>query len=247
MKKRWKWQLSLGLGLVFLSALVYFIHYLIFSDVHHIFIYLIGDIGFVFLEVLLVTLIIHQLLIHREKQMLFKKLNMVIGVFFSEVGTSLLKQIAAFDKKAEHIFDRLKVNDDWTNKEFSRLKKFLYSYDNDIDVNRDGLKKLRDILVAKRTFLVNLLENPNLLEHDSFTNTLWAVFYLAEELSKRGNFDRLPQTDLEHLAKDVKRSYQNLIGEWIDYIEHLKESYPYLFSLAIRTNPFDKSASVVIN
>lgn len=92
-----------------------------------------------------------------------------------------------------------------------------------------------------------MLENPNLLEHDSFTNTLWAVFYLAEELSKRGNFDRLPQTDLEHLAKDVKRSYQNLIGEWIDYIEHLKESYPYLFSLAIRTNPFDKSASVVIN
>jgi signal transduction histidine kinase len=247
MKSRWKWQLFLGLGLIFLSALVYFIHYLVFRDAHHIFIYLIGDIGFVFLEVLLVTLIIHRLLVHREKQMLIKKLNMVIGVFFSEVGTNLLKQISVFDKKVKDISGRLVVTNDWADNEFRQLKKYLYRYDGDIDVNRAGLEKLRDILVTKRTFLVNLLENPNLLEHDSFTDTLWAVFHLAEELSKRDNFTKLPQTDLEHLAKDVKRSYQNLIGEWIDYIEHLKESYPYLFSLAIRTNPFDKFASVVID
>jgi hypothetical protein len=247
MKNRWKWQLFLGLGLIFLSAFVYFVHYLIFRDMHHIFIYLIGDIGFVFLEVLLVTLIIHQLLVQREKQMLIKKLNMVIGVFFSEVGTNLLKQIAAFDKRVKDISNRLVISNDWTNKEFSCLKKYLYRYDSDIAISRAGLEKLRNTLVAKRTFLVNLLENPNLLEHDSFTDTLWAVFHLAEELSKRNNFADLPQTDLEHLAKDIKRSYQNLIGEWIDYTEHLKQSYPYLFSLAIRTNPFDKFASVVIN
>ncbi|MCF7872866.1 MAG: hypothetical protein K9L80_01495 [Candidatus Omnitrophica bacterium] len=237
----------LGLGLIFLSAFVYFVHYLIFRDMHHIFIYLIGDIGFVFLEVLLVTLIIHQLLVQREKQMLIKKLNMVIGVFFSEVGTNLLKQIAAFDKRVKDISNHLLVSNDWTNKEFSRLKKYLYRYDSDIAISRAGLEELRNTLVTKRTFLVNLLENPNLLEHDSFTDTLWAVFHLAEELSKRNNFADLPQTDLEHLAKDIKRSYQNLIGEWIDYTEHLKQSYPYLFSLAIRTNPFDKSASVVIS
>ncbi|MCF7873559.1 MAG: hypothetical protein K9L84_04105 [Candidatus Omnitrophica bacterium] len=247
MKNKWRWQLFLGLGLIFLSAFVYFIHYLIFRDMHHIFIYLIGDIGFVFLEVLLVTLIIHQLLVQQEKQMLIKKLNMVIGVFFSEVGTSLLKQIAVFDKKVKDISGHLGVNSDWTNKEFSSLKKYLYRYDSDIAISRAGLEQLRDTLVAKRTFLVNLLENPNLLEHDSFTDTLWAVFHLAEELSKREGFANLPQADLEHLAKDIKRSYQNLIGEWIDYIQHLKQSYPYLFSLAIRTNPFNESASVVIN
>jgi len=31
--------------------------------------------------------------------------------------------------------------------------------------------------------LLGLLGNPNLLEHDSFTDLLWAVFHLMEELS----------------------------------------------------------------
>ena len=34
-----------------------------------------------------------------------------------------------------------------------------------------------------------------------------------------------------------------LIIEWLAYMKHLKESYPYLFSLAVRTNPFDPAAS----
>jgi len=58
----------LGLSLVVLSILFYLLHYAIFRDPHHIFIYLIGDIAFVFIEVLLVTLIIHQLLSDREKK-----------------------------------------------------------------------------------------------------------------------------------------------------------------------------------
>ncbi|GAH70014.1 unnamed protein product, partial [marine sediment metagenome] len=39
--KRFRWQIILGLSLVTLSAIVYFIHYVIFRDIHHIFIYLV--------------------------------------------------------------------------------------------------------------------------------------------------------------------------------------------------------------
>jgi len=55
--KRFGWQVFLGLFLVVLSIIFYLIHYAIFRDSHHIFIYLIGDIAFVFIEVLMVTLI----------------------------------------------------------------------------------------------------------------------------------------------------------------------------------------------
>ena len=51
-----------------LSALTYYAHFLIFHDVHHIFIYLVGDLGFMFLEVLLITLVFHELLSRREKR-----------------------------------------------------------------------------------------------------------------------------------------------------------------------------------
>jgi len=37
-----------------------------------------------------------------------------------------------------------------------------------------------------------------------------------------------------------------LLVEWLSYMEHLQDDYPYLFSLAIRTNPFDQDASAAI-
>ena len=89
-KKIFNWQVVLGAILILLSALVYYIHFLIFRDARHIFIYLIGDIAFVFLEVFLVTLVVHNLLAHREKQALFKKMNVVVGAFFSVVGRELI-------------------------------------------------------------------------------------------------------------------------------------------------------------
>ena len=34
-----------------------------------------------------------------------------------------------------------------------------------------------------------------------------------------------------------------LLAEWIAYVRHLKAYYPYIFSLVIRTNPFDPNAA----
>ena len=66
--KRFGWQIFLGLTLIALSIAFYLLHYTIFKDSHHIFIYMIGDVAFVFIEVLLVTLIIHQVLSMKERK-----------------------------------------------------------------------------------------------------------------------------------------------------------------------------------
>jgi len=92
--------------------------------------------------------------------------------------------------------------------------------------------------------LLRLLENPNLLEHEQFTELLWAAFHLADELSHRSSVRDLPETDCRHLSGDIKRTHALLVREWLSHMEHLKVDYPYLFSLAIRTNPFDPNASV---
>ena len=52
--------------------------------------------------------------------------------------------------------------------------------------------------------------------------------------------------DIIHLGGDCKRVYSLLVPEWVRYMEYLRAHYPYLFSLAMRKNPFDTSASVVI-
>ncbi|MFH1868621.1 MAG: hypothetical protein ABH843_06590 [Candidatus Omnitrophota bacterium] len=246
MKRLLSWQVFLGLILIALSAIVYCVHFLIFRDMHHIMIYLIGDIGFVFFEVLLVTLVLHQLLHYREKKALLNKLNIVIGAFFSEAGTDLLKMFSAFDKETFKITQKLIITNDWSEKEFSNICNSVKCHDYNIDSKPKDLESIRNFLREKRQFLLTLLENPNLLEHESFTNLLWAAFHLTEELAHRRNLLELPATDYRHLAGDIKRVYHLLITEWLDYMKHLKSGYPYLFSLAIRTNPFDAKALVEV-
>lgn len=240
------WQIQLGLILILLSAMVYLLHYLLFRDIHHIFIYLIGDIAFVFIEVLLVTMIIHRLLNEREKRARLKKLNMVIGAFFSEVGTWLLAELSRSDPDLDRIREQFLVGGDWSEKNFSTASKTLEHSDYTIDIQKVDLANLRNYLIGKRDFLLRLLENPNLLEHEAFTGLLRAVFHLAEELTYRTKLVGLPATDYEHLAGDIKRVYSRLAYEWVAYLKHLKDNFPYLFSLSLRTNPFDRTASPIV-
>ena len=241
--KRISWQITLGLSLVALSIFFYFVHYFLFHDPHHIFIYLVGDIAFVPIEVLLVTLIIHRILSRREKLALLHKLNMVIGIFFSEVGTELLKYFSAHYSIPEAMRHDLLLRSNWTKKQFMLAKKEWHAHDLKIKSQQCDLNGLKAFLLEKRSFLLGLLENPNLLEHDQFTSLLWAVFHFVEELAHRKKVDGLSENDYQHLSGDMTRVYRFLIIQWIQYMEHLKESYPYLFSLAMRTNPFDPEAT----
>jgi hypothetical protein len=244
--KHLRWQIILALSLIFLSAIFYLIHYAIFRDAYHMFSYLLGDIAFVPIEVLLVTVIIHQVLSAREKNARMAKLNMVIGAFFSEVGTKLLTYFSDWDPRLDKIRADLVVTDNWSQKEFLDVSKRLKTYNYTVDIHKADLNGLRRFLGVKLDFLLRLLENPTLLEHESFTDLLWSVFHLAEELAARDSFSRLPQTDYEHIAGDIKRVYVLLVHQWLNYMEHLKDNFPYLFSLAMRTNPFDQEASPVL-
>ena len=235
-----------GVLLILLSVCFYAIHFLIFRDAHHIFIYLLGDIGFVFIEVLLVTLIIHHLLAEREKRAMLKKLNMVIGAFSSEVALPLLEYFCGFDTKTREISECLLVDSKWSPEHFAQMQSVLNNHDYKIDSRIGDLEGLKKFLASKREFLLRLLENPNLLEHEEFTELLWAVFHLAEELSLRPTVEGLPDTDCDHLSGDIRRAHRLLVREWLSHMEHLKSYYPYLFSLAVRTNPFNPNASVEV-
>jgi len=242
--RRLNWQIFLGFGLVVLSALIYTLHFTIFHDTHHIFIYLIGDIAFVPIEVLLVTLIIHRLLSEREKRALLKKMNMVIGTFFIEAGTELIELLSQFHREHAGFFQKLIINNTWTDEHFARISKFITNEQYTIESKSANLEEVKLFLIAKRHFLLRLLENPNLLEHDTFTDMLWAVFHLTDELEHRKQVTELSENDYNHLSGDMERAYVRLLVEWLNYMKHLKDDYPYLFSLAVRTNPFDPEVIV---
>lgn len=242
--KKLRRQVALGTGLIALSVLMFLFQIRLFHAERDTFFYLLQDLAFVPIQVLLVTVIVDQVLRLREKAAMLNKLNMVIGTFFSEVGTGLMKSFAAFDHHIDRVRPELVVKGGWTERQFEQVVADLQQYDYLIETQKGDLSGLKLFLSGKRDFLLRLLENQNLLEHEKFTELLWAVFHLTEELDARPDLDHLSAADREHLAVDIGRAYIVLISEWLSYMKHLRKEYPYLFSLAVRTNPFDEHASV---
>jgi hypothetical protein len=182
----------------------------------------------------------------REEQARQQKLNMVVGLFFSEIGTRLLAHFSKCDQQLETIRNHLIVNKHWGDQAFFDVSERLRQYTYVINKDTMRLEDLRVFLESKTDLLLRLLENPILLEHESFAELLRGVFHLREELLSREDLGELPDMDRAHIAADISRAYTLLVHQWLGYMRHLKNHYPYLFSLAMRTNPFDKKASPIV-
>lgn len=219
------------------STTLYVIDYFILGSARDIASSFIGNLAFLPVYVIFVTLIIEQIMRERERQTIMRKLNMVIGVFFSEVGNRLLKDLSGYVVMCDELRSKLQVTGHWSESDFQGALDYLKSHDPRIDCSGCDKQQLKDFLVSKRSFLVGLLENQNLLEHEQFTDLLWAVFHLVEELDARKTFDGMPKSDIDHINGDIKRAFGYLSREWVFYMKHLKQDYPYLFSLAVRLNP----------
>lgn len=187
------------------------------------------------------------MLSNREYRNRMEKLNMVMGAFLSEVGNKLLSEFSLADTGLDEIGSSLNIRGTWSDGDFSAALKAVNGHNPRITMELIDIEALSNLLSEKRNFLLRLLENPILLEHESFTDLLWAVFHLTEELEARRGRTALPDQDLSHLSGDIKRANKLLVCQWLHYMQHLKKKYPYLFSLAVRTNPFNKQADPVIS
>jgi voltage-gated potassium channel len=186
------------------------------------------------------------MLSRKIRQATLQKVNIVVGVFFSEVGTKLITLFTRRDPDWENIRKDLLVTAGWSAQDFLKVTKAIRKYTYETAIDQAYLENLRSFLLEKRDCLVGLLENPVLVEHESFTDLLRAVFHLTEELTFREELSEMPDADRRHIASDIKRAYGLLVDQWLVHMKHLKDNYPYLFSLAMRVNPFLQEPSPVV-
>jgi len=145
----------------------------------------------------------------------------------------------------EKIFANLDVTPAWKKQEYNKARSYA-GKDTSVDFTSIDLDTLKSFLLSKRQFMLTLIENPNLLEHERFTDLLLASFHLTEELESRPSLSNLPARDMQHLEIDIKRAYQFLVIEWLDYMQHVQSAYPFLYSHYVRTHPFQAHASAII-
>jgi hypothetical protein len=164
-----RWPVFLAVGLVAASVVLYVVLYAIFRDGRDLFFYLLHGLAFLPLEVLIVGLLIERLIALREKRALEHKLNMVIGAFFSELGTPLLSELLPAVTVAPRIKEQLHLHASWKKEDFSRARHFVETLDPEMDLGRIDREALKAHLLEQRGFVLRLLENPNLMEHERFT------------------------------------------------------------------------------
>jgi hypothetical protein len=243
-ERRWIWALA-G-GLLAASVVLYAVQIAIFHSARDTFFYLFQDLAFLPLTVLIVGVVIERLIALREKRALVHKLNMVVGTFFSELGTPLLAELLPAMQAAPEIRERLHLTASWAREDFAKASRFARALECKVDLAQIDRVALREHLNERRQFVLRLLENPNLMEHERFTDLLWAVHHLEEELEARTTLTDLLPADEAHLEVDTRRAFNAVLAEWVLYVQHLKTDYPYLFSLVVRTHPFQDSPSPVV-
>jgi hypothetical protein len=232
-----KWKLLFAAGLVLLSGALYLLQWAVFDDGRSTLFYLLQDVAFLPISILVVAIIVAEAVAWRERESLIHKLNMVVGVFFSEAGNDLLRLLVAFDRAAGELSALLAMDENWPKTRFTAARQWLRDRPCACDARAGDLQALEELLRDRRQFLLQLVENQSLLEHQSFTELMWAVLHVNEELGARGDVAQLSEDDLDHLSGDIGRAYRILLREWLSYMQHLSADYPYLYSLAVRTSP----------
>jgi hypothetical protein len=244
--KRIRWYVILCSILIILFIAFNLIHFAIFKDSSFLLLWNLTNLAFLPVSVLFVSIIIEELLSIREKRARLEKLNIVIGIFFSNYGTELLNKLIAFDKNIPSVKSTMLVNAKWSKHDFIDAKKSLKPYSSSLNISVDNMNDISFVLKAKEDSLLRLLENPYLLEHTQFTELLRALLHLREEFACREDMSKCPVSDFNHIVNDLDRAYLLIIPQWLDYMHYLKENYAYLFSLAMRRNPFDPKAEIII-
>lgn len=239
------WQARLGMLLVSCSIIVYLTKLTLIDNISGTVEYIFNSFGFLFINVLLVTLVINELLSRRARNVRLEKLNMVIGTFFTEVGNELLELIIPADPDSDD-FGSAFILQGKKHPDEKAMQKVACDHHFQVDKEKINFVEFRNFLQDKRNFLLRLMENPVMLEHQSFTSMLQSTFHLAAELGHRQDPGHLSISDQAHLAADVSRVYRALTYEWVCYMGYLNRNYPYLYSLAVRTNPFDSDIRVEV-
>lgn len=222
------------------SAFIYFIQFEIFHQTQETLFYLLQDLAFLPIQVVMVTMILNKFLNSMEKRKKVKKINVIISTFFVESGTTIMLAMSKFNRNDIDFCRSKDIEELSTKKEYYQLKRKIKEFKYDLFADPEKLKDLAVILVSNKSYLLDMLGNSNLLEHDSFTDMLWAIFHVGDELQFRNNYKSLSQEDIDHLSNDLTRAFTAMMLEWINYINYLQNEYPFLHSLAIKKNPFAK-------
>lgn len=243
-KKRFKETILIAIILVIISLVLFYIQSQIFNDSSYIVSLIFANIAFIPLNTFFTAFIIENLIEKRNTFHKMEKLVMIKGVFFSEFGSELLQKLVKYDSNAKAISAEAHVNKNWGSKEFKKLNRVMDNHAFESNINKVPLLEISNLINKNKDFLLSIITNPVLMEHEIFSDMTVALFHLKEELQDIYINTDCPCCDDAHLRQDIKNLYRLMAKNWAAYMRHLKEEYPALFVKAMIHNPFNRNISL---
>ena len=224
MSERLSWKMKFSILMVILIIIIYGSNYLVLGDAEHIISYIWTHLGFIPVDILIVAFLLDEIIERKEKEAMLEKLDMLMSTFFSEVGNDLISQLSSVNKYKTDTENLKEIKnwsqDDYENK-LNELKNSTVDFSADLapEQREEFLENLRTLLAGKREFIINLINNPNLLEKEEFTGLINAILHLDEELEHRTDLALVNDSDFGHLNGDMQRVYAKLVYEWVYYLK----------------------------
>lgn len=222
-------KIYISLGLIGLSVGLAAIHVFVFGKLDYIKSYFLAHLAFLPIHALVLGVVIEGLMSMREKINNRKKLSMLLGIFFRQVGMDLFAMMVAMVEDRDGFDDVCMVQPDWDRRRFRKAMAELETARFRIRSDRRQLSELAKVLLEKEEIIVRMTSSPHLLEFENLHKALLRLFHLIEEVHFRSDIPNLPDGVVDHLARDTGRALGAMSVLWLEYLTHLKEHHPVLF------------------
>jgi hypothetical protein len=137
------WELRVVVILVAVSLVLYLIHFAWFRDLYQILFWSSRSLAFLPISALVVTLLINRVISTRDKALRLDKLNMLIGVFFSNIGNELLLRISDWDAEDQYLRNHFGAPEPWSRLNRKSALAILAKHQFSVTVNRLQLVELK--------------------------------------------------------------------------------------------------------
>lgn len=211
--------------LALLSVLIYGIQIMLFHDPKTTGFYFLQDMAFMPLTVLIATILIGSLLQRYERKEMIERTRLLTSTFFTEVGEDLLQPLILSASCYDEVVELLKSKA-YSEKE---VKQRIRDMHLKVRLTPELIQSIKNLLEEHQMFMTITASNPILLEHEKYTDMLWALFHLKDEIRMRGT-ENLSEESMQHLELDSKRVLELLLLNWVDHTRYVKKEYPYFYA-----------------
>lgn len=231
--RKYLYKITIAVGLVAISAILFAEYWIYTGDLAYISNYFYLHFAFLPIHALVISLILDELIVHREKKARRKRLNMFLGIFFRQMGMDIMLQMLLLVKKPGELEEMMLVDKDWKARHFRRARMQVANLRLQMNPDREQLARLLAMLAEREQEIIAMTRNPLMLEFESLYRCLLSMFHLIEETHFRGQVVDMSDGVLNHLAQDAGKALILLGGLWLSYLEYLKGEHPVLFGFQV--------------